>query len=47
MEIFVARLSPYLPHLYTDAQHGFCPGRSCLTAVTTVLLCTDLATLAA
>ena len=46
MKIFVARLSPYLPHLYMDAQHGFCPGRSCLTAVTTVLLCTDLAALA-
>ena len=46
MKIFVARLSPYLPHLYTDAQHGFCPGCSCLTAITTVLLCTDLAALA-
>ena len=47
MKIFVARLSPYLPHLYTNAQHGFCPGRSCLTTVTMVLLCTNLATLAA
>ena len=46
MKFFVARLSPYFPHLYTDAQHGFCPGHSCLTAVTTVLLCTDLAALA-
>ena len=46
MKIFIARLSPYLPHLYTDAQHSFCPGRSCLTTITTVLLYTDLAALA-
>ena len=43
MKVFVSRLTPMLPKLYTQAQHGFCPGRSRLTAVATLLPCFDQA----
>ena len=43
MKVFVHHLKPHLSTLYAHTQHGFCPGRSCLTAVTTLLPCLDTA----
>ena len=37
MKVFIRRLKPHLSTRYAHTQHGFCPGRSCLTAVTTLL----------
>ena len=37
MRIFVCRLSPELPQVMSPTQHGFCPGRSTTTALTSLL----------
>ena len=41
MKVFTIRLRPHLPTLYADAQHGFCPGRSRLSAIATLLPAID------
>lgn len=43
MKIFVMRLTPLLPHILSADQHGFCPGRNCMTALATVLPVVDAA----
>lgn len=44
-KIFVNRVSAWLPELYSRDQHGFCPSRSCSTALFTILQTIELAKL--
>ena len=37
MRIFVQRLSPLLPGALSSEQQGFCPGRSCVTGLASLL----------
>ena len=42
-KIFSDRMQQFLPRLYSQNQHGFCPKRNVMTALVNVRLCTELA----
>ena len=35
--LFTLRLNKHIPHLYSSEQHGFCPDRSTITAMASIV----------